>query len=368
MLTATESVIKYRDSQAYPDRLNTTSHAHYIELVQKLFGIYTNGIGTTKVQLRNNAYKLFEDIEDCPLGRIAAMIKLLDDVSSYTYPPETKQARMRHWFSQDTTKDVCISKEELFADYPDLRTLESFDKYSSPEDFLSRYNVAQLQSAMYKAEQIELIIRSDFKQIIRNINLSRLLHSITTLPDQGYKLILSGPLSNLHATTRYGSSLSRFIPSLIACRLWELRASIVGPWGINSTLYASSSDGYKSHIQREEEFDSNIEREFALDFAEAGSQWELIREGRLLHNAQKVFIPDFVLRNSSGKEFLLEIAGYWTPEYIEEKNRTLELFNRQDLLVAIPSDSPAAATLPPENIITYKGRLKPEDVLKTIRG
>ena len=57
--------------------------------------------------------------------------------------------------------------------------------------------------------------------------------------------------------------------------------------------------------------------------AEARDGWTLVREGEVLHEGQKVFVPDFVFRHDDGRVVLMEIIGFWTPEYLEAKAATL---------------------------------------------
>jgi len=65
---------------------------------------------------------------------------------------------------------------------------------------------------------------------------------------------------------------------------------------------------------------------------------------------------------------MLEIAGFWTPEYIAEKTSTLKLFKRKNLLVAVPANSPAVPVFPGENVITYQGKLDPDEVLVVLEN
>ena len=44
--------------------------------------------------------------------------------------------------------------------------------------------------------------------------------------------------------------------------------------------------------------------------------WQLIREGEILHEGQKTFVPDFTFRHEDGTQVFLEIVGFWTPEYL----------------------------------------------------
>ena len=95
---------------------------------------------------------------------------------------------------------------------------------------------------------------------------------------------------------------------------------------------------------------------------------ELVREGEILHRGQKIFLPDFLLRHSGGTEVLLEIAGFWTPEYLAEKKRTLEIFGDRRILIAIPETMLQKYGLPAEIVVPYKTRLEVEPVMKAIEN
>ena len=94
----------------------------------------------------------------------------------------------------------------------------------------------------------------------------------------------------------------------------------------------------------------------------------LVREGEILHHHQKVFVPDFVFRHDDGRRVLMEIVGFWTPEYLEAKLATLQLFREHRVLLAVAA--PARQTLPdlPGDAIPYKTALRIEDVMKQLEG
>ncbi len=366
MLTAAESVIEYRGGRAVPDRLDRRTHNHYIDLARTMLESFEKGGGKSRRALRRTIRGIFAAEDDCPRRRIRAFIKILEDASIFAEVPGALRRRLETYGRHTAPGETGMTVEQLFADYPDFRRLESFEGFASPRRLLSRYNVAQLQAAMYRAEQMVIHLASDYKKAVRNINLSRLLHDITPLSSGGYRIVLSGPLSPLHPTSRYGGSLARFIPALLACGRWRMRASIIGPWQTRAMLAVSAADGYRSHIDPDEQFDSKVEADFAEQFGRRRGGWELIREGRLLFRAQKVCIPDFLLRNDRGDEVLLEIAGFWTPEYLEEKLRTLAVFSDRNLLLAVPEHSPAARVLPAKNTIVYRERLRAAAVLEKL--
>ncbi|MBL7189194.1 MAG: DUF790 family protein [Phycisphaerae bacterium] len=65
----------------------------------------------------------------------------------------------------------------------------------------------------------------------------------------------------------------------------------------------------------------------------------LIREGEILHERQRTFVPDFTFRHEDGTEVLLEIVGFWTPEYLAHRRRTLQLLRHHQILIALPEKS-----------------------------
>ena len=48
-----------------------------------------------------------------------------------------------------------------------------------------------------------------------------------------------------------------------------------------------------------------------------------------------VMVPDFRLVHPDGRSFLLEIVGYWRPEYLRKKFAQVRRAGRHDLILAI---------------------------------
>ncbi|MGE5194251.1 MAG: DUF790 family protein, partial [Deltaproteobacteria bacterium] len=167
------------------------------------------------------------------------------------------------------------------------------------------------------------------------------------------------------ATRRYGAALARFLPALLACRGWRMHAVVQSRFGSRRLgLDLSSGDGLTSHLPAPAEFDSRIEEDFALRWGtEPRDGWTLVREGEVLHSGQKVFVPDFAFRHEAGRVVLMEIIGFWTPEYLEAKQATLRAFGRHSILLAVADSvrEQLPETLP--NVVPFKSALKVKDVL-----
>ena len=73
-------------------------------------------------------------------------------------------------------------------------------------------------------------------------------------------------------------------------------------------------------------------------FTKAKTQWQLERESEVVNLKETVMIPDFTFRHPDGRIALLEIMGYWRPEYLRRKLEKLRQAQRKDLLVAVSSN------------------------------
>ncbi len=400
MLTREEGLVVYDDSsgRAFPDRLTRRTHRPYVGYAERLLAIYAHGVGATRRELHRQVENTFAVLDDCPRRRIAAFQKLLDEVSEYECDSARKAAKLRQQvFSKAAQYHPLVGQvdgvychleadvkqriatelnrtweqidAELFSDVIEFQRLKKFTGYASGEELLARYNVAQTQAALYRAEQLMVWSQVDLKMIIRYAKLARLMHSIRREADGSYCFRFDGPASVLRRSTRYGVAMARFLPGLLACRQWRATAKVLNRFGKRYRLELSSLDGLHSTAAAVTEFDSELEANFvaAWETADCGD-WTLHRESEILHAGQTVFTPDFSLVSSNGRKVLLEIVGYWTPEYLEHKTKQLEKFSEHNILLAIPEQTNFSlpAGMPPP--ISFKRELKPAQVLARLES
>ena len=114
---------------------------------------------------------------------------------------------------------------DLFADIIEFQRLKVFRGYSTGVDLLARYNVAQIQAALFGAVMMTIWVGEDFKIVLRYAKLARLMHTIER-SGSGCLIRFDGPASVLRQTRRYGVSMARFLPALLACNSWRMHALI----------------------------------------------------------------------------------------------------------------------------------------------
>jgi predicted nuclease of restriction endonuclease-like RecB superfamily len=117
-------------------------------------------------------------------------------------------------------------------------------------------------------------------------------------------------------------------------------------------------------------YDSQLEARFAKDFRKAAPDWNVVREPRPVESLGALIFPDFELvhRHDPTRRWLLEIVGFWTPKYLEEKLRKLRGARLENVLLCIDQDRGCSdAELPKDaKIIRYRRRIDVGAVLAVL--
>ena len=406
MLTRELAIAEYSSGQIIPDRLTQIRHGHYLDLIERSLDFYRNGIGRTRRDLHQSVQQVFAEELDCPVRRINGFCKLLDEKASFDrdrggnaaklrkqvfrlagqkFPLvqtpdklfESSTAQVKHEIAEKLGKSWPQIQRELYADVMQFHRLAKFEGYGDARELLARYNVAQCQAVLYDAISMTVWAGEDFKSILRYAKLARLMHTIDRKPDGSYLFRFDGPVSVLRQSRRYGVALARFLPALLACRDWKMQARIQhrrSSW--QNTFRLSPADGLSSTHPDPAEFDSKVEENFAVKWGdEPRDGWTLIHEGEVLHAHQKVFVPDFVFHHESGLRVLMEVVGFWTPEYLAAKQETLRRFKDHQVLLVVANsidwpteaDQNAAEQFAANDMIRYKTAIKINEVLDQLR-
>jgi len=276
-----------------------------------------------------------------------------------------------------TAPELVIS---LYADLPDQQTLVTFEPLE-PKALIHRFDIAQAQGMLYRAYSLIITARrnepSRYKQLLRYAKLFGLMLTVEGDPDFGFTLTMDGPTSLFGGTTRYGVALAKFLPALLHVTRWDLSAAIkprkdlawVDPEDEEWSFQLTSEDGYVSHYKVPEEHDSALESGFAERFAKLDTEWQLEREVDLVPIPGGVILPDFRLVHPDGRSILIEIVGYWRPDYLKKKFTLLKKSGRQDLIVCVSERlNLEKAGVKTESfdgrLIWFKGVLPPKEVIE----
>lgn len=230
----------------------------------------------------------------------------------------------------------------LFADRPTEWLLLDLGPLWTPEGLIARYNLELARGVLYWATELRIEIHDTYKDFWRYLKLFKLMFWATPGANGGYEVALDGPISPfVRSTTRYGRQFAAFLPALFLCERWSMIADVRPPGSTKTLQYdLDHTSPLRSHFKKAGEFDSRLEADFAAEFqakfgGERGS-WQLTREDEVLLLGDTVMIPDFALTHKKdGRRALVEIVGFWHPEYLNRKLEKTRAANRTDLILLV---------------------------------
>lgn len=328
----------------------------WLERASDLLGIYQEHVGQSRGRLAA-ALKAYEaDSLDYPILR--GLSSVLDGFCSFESDPPVPPATIREaLFRQGTAvgqerearlKETAVLykltpqqvEAALFADLAEEQILVEMAA-PTPVDLIHRYNLEVARGVLYWAKEMRLQVQDGYKDLFKFIKLFKLMHTVTPTED-GYEIVLDGPISPfVSSTIRYGLQFAKFMPALLLCQQWEMAAQVRPP-GQKQWLAYELDDGtdLRSHFKRAGEFDSRLESDFAAEFAEKYGRskrtWELNREDELILVGDSVMIPDFSLTHlKDGRRVLIEIIGFWHPNYLRRKLEKVQQAKRSDLILLV---------------------------------
>jgi predicted nuclease of restriction endonuclease-like RecB superfamily len=74
------------------------------------------------------------------------------------------------------------------------------------------------------------------------------------------------------------------------------------------------------------------------------------------------------LYSPTSEKYLLEIVGFWTPEYLTKKIDKINRANRNDLLIVVNENLNCSRDDFKGKVVYYKSRIKVEEVLGALDG
>ncbi len=396
MLTSDLLQTRAEGPYLYPRYIKTDAR-RFLTMAEELIAIYTEHQGKTRRELTDALTQYADDSTDYRIQRGLAKL-LSDDRCEFTersiapsadirrrlfalarenYPvvlhpdlihPVTKDELLHEVAREYKTEPEQIAWA-LYADLNENHILTRFD-LPTPDWLLQRYNVALAQAMLYRCIGMKLSvfrnIPSRYKQLFKFIKFYQLMHAIQGDLDSGYEILLDGPVSMFRLSQKYGLQLAVFLPALLLCTRWKMEAEIVMPDGNRRFFPLDETAGLVSHYRDSTMYDSLLERTFAERFVEIESGWEIEREVAIINLKETVFIPDFAFRHTDGRTALLEIVGFWRPDYLEKKIRKLKQSGREDMVVAVSASLNVGEEDfkdVPGSVFFFKNRINPQEVI-----
>jgi hypothetical protein len=332
--------------------------------------------------LLSNAFSTFETVSplEPPMLRDRVFARSAQSIPSPTATAQTLMA-VAVDLTQELGQEVLPEqvKQGLYADLNENQILTQFDR-PTPESLIHRYNLSQVQGVFYRASQVCINAHrndpGEYKLLFRYMKLFQLMTYIEGDADTGFTLTIDGPTSLFNASTRYGLAMAKLLPALLHVTKWDLTSELQIKDQFSGDRrkgrFSIAADcGLVSHYPPGKTYDSMLEQSFVERWEKSKTAWRLEREVDLVAIPGSVMIPDFRVVHPDGRTYLLEIVGYWRPEYLRKKFAQVQKSGRSDLILAISErlnlekagvkfeDTPA-------KLVWFKDQLQPKAVLAVL--
>jgi len=257
--------------------------------------------------------------------------------------------------------------EGLYADLPENQRLAAFETLS-PTELLDLYNLAQAQALLYRCVEMRLWVEPQgaegYRELFGAVKDYRLIHTVRGNPRAGYEIRLDGPASIFQRSQKYGVQMAVFLPALLLCEGWRMRAEIQNQRRGRPAYFELSSAQtlLRSHYASVGGYENPVVEKLAAGWHRGGGDWTLERSREVIDLGDTAFIPDFVLRHPTGARVHLEVLGFWTPERLRGRLKEFAHAGLTDFILAAWEDLRGSreplADVPP-NVITFRTSLDP---------
>jgi predicted nuclease of restriction endonuclease-like RecB superfamily len=260
-------------------------------------------------------------------------------------------------------------QDSLFADLPGERLVGASTRPLSPVELALRTNLALVQALLFHAIAVRIDVEGNTRVLVRHAKLRGLICTIADRTGRcGSSLEISGPFVLFRNTRLYGRALGELVPLLAWCPRFRLQANCV-LGGRCLTLELGTGDPiFPAGAPRE--YDSRVEERFAREFRRLAPDWDVIREPEPIAADGTLIFPDFALqhRSNPARRWLLEIVGFWTPDYVARKLAQYKDARLSSLILCIDeSRNCAEADLPPDAlVIRFRRRVDAAAVLRVV--
>jgi predicted nuclease of restriction endonuclease-like RecB superfamily len=386
MLTADLALSWQRGEQIRP-RYVEADDEEYLRAAEDLVALFESHEGRTRASLEESLQEYVGTGTDYKILR--GLIKLLTDrcefeTSSPVEPSEIRRAlftkaRLQHpvideesrarvvaEVARELAADAVALDAAVYADLPENQTLTVFETIK-PEELLDLYNVAQAQALLYRSVEMRLWLEPQaaegYREIFGAIKAYRLIHTVRGNSREGYEVRLDGPASIFQRSQKYGIQMAVFLPALLLCAGWRMRAEIQTKRGVAFFELTSRQTRLRSHYDGARGYENPVVERLASVWTRAAGDWSLEQSGEVIDLGDSAFIPDFVLSNAlTGARVFLEVLGFWTPEHLRERLLEFDHAGLKNFILAAWDDLRGTRdpmTNVPPNTIVFKRNLDP---------
>ncbi len=347
-----------------------------LEMVKEVLEVYEKSLGS-KLKVARKKLKRMETAKN--YRRLRGLARIVENSIRYISSTSLNPYEVRKFLF---SRGLVTSKEErqkaileasekfnstveeiensIFADLEEESLIEEITIKDS-EELLRKYNLSLLQTSLFNSLRMSFWSEGGHKKIFWAIKRLGLMYEIGD--ERG--VTLTGPASILKQTRKYGTSFAKIVPFIVSSQGWWIRAEILDEF---------SRKVYRMEVSSESaipfpgefggvEFDSSLEEELYTRLKTSRPDIEILREPEIVKAGDYAFIPDFRLKKGD-KEVYIEIAGFWTEDYLKKKIEKIKKSNVP--LIVVGGEELEATKLPELAFIPFERKLPYIKILKLV--
>jgi predicted nuclease of restriction endonuclease-like RecB superfamily len=397
MLTGKMVRVRYARDHIVPQYLDAND-PQWLQVAEQLLAIFRSSNGSTRGQLEEEIDDLFGALPQPQIHQ--GLAKLLEDRCEFevwsSLPPDQVReavfiaaARKRQALleqigttfsrqeileavAQEMKTEPAKVEASIFADLKSEQRLTQFSD-TTPERLLQRYNVALAQSILLRSTGVDIVIRGEtparYRQLFRQVKFHRLICDVDRVNANAYRLHLDGPLSLFSATQKYGLQLALFLPTLLLCTDFDLKAKL--RWGTErkaKVFQLASKDGLVSHQAETGAYVPPEVPMFVEMFQKKVADWEISEETEIIPLGKSFWVPDYrLMHRATGKCVMLDILGFWRRSSVERHLQLLREHADRPFILALSDQlNVEEGDLDglPDNVVRFRNMPLAEEVAK----
>jgi len=266
-------------------------------------------------------------------------------------------------------------EKALYADLAQNQEITDTPKMT-PVQLVHRYNVALVQSALLRCHHLQVRLENPgakrLRQLYRYLKFFRLLYRVDS-DESGITIIVDGPASVVHQSTRYGVLLAKFFPALLLCERWSMEALVQAkkrsPRGL---LRLTHELGLRSHYPDTGTWIADEERALIQRLIELGAPLTVSTEGAPISlSDQQVFVPDFVITDpQTQKTVAVEVLWRWRRRSLASRAKELKQLGNRNVILLLCSAGQSDEQIPAsvrDKVISFVQIPNARSILKRAR-
>jgi hypothetical protein len=388
MLTSDLAINWRRGDKIFP-RLVRTDDAGFLRDAENLIAIFEDFAGRTRAELEAELEEYVGTGTDYRILR--GFIKLLTDRCEFetsalaepeeirrkvflaarkfqpVLPASAQREEVLRTVAEEFETDAETVYANLYADLAGNQKLISFES-TTPEDLLDRYNLAQAQALLYKCVELKIRVApadsaENYRAIFGWIKHFGLIHSVQGNAANGYEITLTGAASLFHRSQKYGIRMAVFLPALLLCAGWKMRAEIAHKEGnVFYELSSEQSELNSCYFDEPPYKNPDIEK-LKKAWEKIDGEWRLEENREVVDLGKTAFIPDLVLISPENEKIYTDVLGFWTPKSLKKRLEEFRAADFRQFIFAASQELRGSREEPlweSENVLFYKTKIEPQ--------